>query len=143
MEGKAARAPTHPTRQHTKVQPFRWLQSISFSAPPQKKIVGVVLTPSIHTVSFQSKASTNGHIWKQGVFGEETKANKSSNGSDRRRMGNFGSSGARLKGLAGWETMQEQEGGKQNKIQFFGKINAESLCVTLVWPTSLAKKILN
>lgn len=121
LEGKAARAPTHPTRQHTKVQPFHWLQSISFSArppPPKKKLVGVILTSSIHTLSFQSKASTNGHIWEQGIFGEQTKANKSNNGSDRRRMGNFGSSEARLKGLAGWETMQEQERGKtrQNTI---------------------------
>lgn len=43
---------------------------------------------------------------------------------------------ARLKELAGWETMEVQERGKKAN---FGKIKAESLYVTLVCPTSLAK----
>lgn len=34
-------------------------------------------------------------------------------------------------------------GGERKKPQFFGKIQAESLYVTLVWPTSLAKMTLN
>lgn len=43
---------------------------------------------------------------------------------------------ARLKELAGWETMEVQE---REKKANFGKIKAESLYVTLVCPTSLAK----
>lgn len=45
---------------------------------------------------------------------------------------------ARLKELAGWETMEVQE---REKKANFGKIKAESLYVTLVCPTSLAKMV--